>query len=169
MDKDYIKFLKEKLNTYYDIKENLEFNNLKFDLFAKYNQINSRYIGLKSISLYEYRNNEFLYMKNSKDFDMDEFNYIFEKFKENLDNIIDKENNHMSSLISFIFFVEDIDKDLFQKIKKFKYSKSFALGFKGWVDFGLCVINIKDKYIINNKKTIRYKELLNKDKSYKFI
>ncbi|MCT4585329.1 MAG: hypothetical protein N4A54_10425 [Peptostreptococcaceae bacterium] len=169
MNENYINFLQKKLNTYYDTKENLEYENLKFDLFAKYNQINSKYVGLKSISVYEYRNNEFLYIKNSKNFDMDEFNNIVEIFKKNLNSLIDKDNNHMSSLISFIFLVEDMDESLFKNIKKFSYSKSFSFGFKGWVDFGVSVINIKNRYIVNNKKTKVYKELFNMDKNYKFI
>lgn len=169
MNKDYINFLKKKLNTYYDVEEDLEFQNLKFDLFAKYNQINSKYIGLKSISVYEYRNNEFLYVKNSKNFDMDEFDIIVEMFKMNINNLIDKDNNHMSSLISFIFLVDDMDEDLFKYIKKFSYSKSFAFGFKGWVDFGVSIINLKDKYIVNNKKTKIYRDLFDIDKEYRFV
>ena len=60
---------------------------------------------------------------------------------------------HMSSIITGVIALDNKPStDIIDAIKKFKYHKGFAFGFKGWVDIRLILVTMDDKNIVTNKK-----------------
>ena len=59
----------------------------------------------------------------------------------------------MSSVITGVLLTNHKPKiEVIETIKKFKYHKGFAFGFKGWVDIRLILVTMDGECIVTNKK-----------------
>ncbi|MEA1975205.1 MAG: hypothetical protein U9N10_06550 [Bacillota bacterium] len=137
---NYIEILKEKLEKFYDLEENVSFGETTFDLVAIFNQKNARYFLLKELEYYSFDTNEYILFKkiNNK---IDFLNF-HELLKNNLKDIIVVDKNHMSSIITILIEKSfPIDDGTIKKIKKFKFHKSFKFGLEGWVNVRFIVID----------------------------
>ncbi|HOK63481.1 MAG TPA: hypothetical protein PK083_02385 [Soehngenia sp.] len=151
-DYRYLESLKLKLSRYYDIEDNFILNGAIFDIKAKCTVISERYFFTKnnvidSFNAYEY------YLVKIMD------SRHLEEFKNIVDNIINAlemyeiKDNHMRTVINIVFISsEHVENDVENYINKFKYSKSFKFGLKGWADVSLILINLYDNKILANKK-----------------
>ena len=75
-------------------------------------------------------------------------------------DIVKPDENHMSSAITGVLVTKHKPSaDIIDTIKKFKYHKGFAFGFKGWVDIRLILVTMEDNYIVTNKKGKEVKEV----------
>lgn len=151
MKTDYEAVLRERIATHYDIEESVNFD---YDLLASLNQRSSKYLATKNIEFYAFQNNEYiLYKKLHSEFTMDEFERMQSILQNKLDEIIEVNEEHMSSVITFLYEANlPKDRTLIQKINKFKFYKSFKFGLKGWVNVRLIVIDP----IINSGLSNRY-------------
>ena len=76
-----------------------------------------------------------------------------ESLIEILDILVEPNGEHMSSVITGVIVLENKpNMDIIDSVKKFKYHKGFAFGFKGWADIRLILVAMNDKYIVTNKK-----------------
>ena len=66
---EYSEFLKEKLGRYFDIEEDYSLGENQFNLFAAFNQRNAKYMMMKNLEIYAFKNNEYiLYKKLEREF-----------------------------------------------------------------------------------------------------
>ena len=77
-----------------------------------------------------------------------------DNFLENtIDQLVEPNMNHKQSYITYIKVVENgIPDNLIKNIKRFSYSKSFALGFMGWCDIRLIIVDLANNQVFANKK-----------------
>lgn len=149
----YIKKLSEKLSKNFDIHNNYEFDNLIFDLFAKSSIRNEKYFATKKTIIYAFENNELCFVKYSENFDNENYNEYINKLKNYIKNQIDPDTEHMSTMITGIIVVDKIyNRNLINKIRKFKYHKGFAFGFKGWLDMRLILVELEEEKVFGSKK-----------------
>jgi len=137
---NYIEILKEKLNRYYDLEENIIVGDLSFDLIATFNQKNARYLLLKELEYYSFDTNEYiLYKKIDNEINFTGFE---ELLKNNIKDIITVNKNHMSSIVTILLETSlSLNDNEIKKIKKFKFHKSFRFGLEGWANVRFIVIN----------------------------
>ena len=137
---NYIEVLKKKLERFYDLEENVSFDNITFDLFAIFNQKNARYFLLKELEYYSFDTNEYIFYKKIDD--AIDFTNFHNMVRNNLKDIIVVDKDHMSSIITILIEKSfPIDEETIKKIKKFKYHKSFRFGLEGWVNVRFIVID----------------------------
>jgi len=150
---EYKDYLKDKLGRYFDIEESYQLEGNDFELFAKFNQRNAKYMMMKNLEIFAFQNNEYiLYKKLDKGFGEDEFLMMKEVLNNHVEEIIDRNEEHMSSVITFIFETElPDDEAVIKAIKKFKYYKSFLFGLKGWVNGKIMLIDPVKQCGISNK------------------
>lgn len=148
---EYVDFLKVKLRRYFNIHENVKYDDMHFDLYAEFKKRNSRYMLSKKIEVYGFEENEFLFYKNiENEIKVEDIDKITLFLNDNLSNIIEVNNDHMSTLVTFILKVNTPINDMLKnKIEKFKYYKSFMFGFKGWVNCKIIVLDVNDEIITN--------------------
>lgn len=155
----------EKLSRYYDVEENIQISDIRFDAKGIYNQRNIQYMASKKIEIYAFQNNEFLFLKNIHDEKIKDF---LEKLtlwlKNNVDDMVDTNEEHMETLFNFIIEGNrDLTKEEEKLISKYKYYKSYCLGFRGWVNVKIFYINLKANLIYANKRGKGEKEKVLKD------
>jgi hypothetical protein len=145
--------LVKKFEVNFDIEYNRELSDVVFDFTGEFHQRSVKYMFMKAAEVYAYKNHEYVFykyvdykvtaatVKNIKDI-----------LNENIKDIIKMEEEHMASVITFIFSsTKSPDLEAQKAIKNFKYYKSFCLGFKGWVNVKLIFINIKTNEVFTNK------------------
>ncbi len=131
--------LKKNFSHLFNFEDNYVLGEYSFDLYAKFYQENLKYFGSKKVKIYEFNNNEHLFVKKIKDGNLD-IDYVNSCFLYMYDNFIKPDSNHMSSLITLIYVVESLDDEIKKKVKKFSFYKSYKFGFNGYVNGKLIVI-----------------------------
>ena len=152
----YIDITEDKLVNSFDVSRDFKIDGFDYDLFANYNIRNERFLLIRKAVIYAFENNEYILMKAYKSLDKNDYNEFTDNLIKSISVIVNPSREHMSSAITGVILVENIfeeDFDYIKKsIKKFKYNRGFAFGFKGWVDLRLILISIKDGIISVNKK-----------------
>lgn len=145
--------LRGKLNRYYDITDAETIGDMTFDFVARYHQRNSKYILKQSNAYYAFENNEFiLFKKLVHPFTEETFDAIERFFQNSATSLLSVDDEHMSSVVTIIIETPlPLETTLMKKIEKFKYYKSFMLGFKGWLHGGLMLINPLEEKGLSNK------------------
>ena len=151
--KEYLDNIEKKLEGYFDISKCYKINGYEYDLFAEYHLRTERYILSKKAVIYAMENNEYSLIKYFKSLDSNILNTYLDSLIKSIDIIVKPDENHMSSIITGVLVSEyKPDSYIVDTVKKFKYHKGFAFGFKGWVDIRLILVTIGDNYIVTNKK-----------------
>jgi hypothetical protein len=142
---EYKNNLIKKLERYYDIEEEVTIESHTFDLMATYSQKNAKYLLVKDFEYCSFNNNEYIFYKKIEDAQLNINN--FKAFlKNNLQEIVSIEKNHMSSLVTFLIETSfPLDHETISTIEKFKFHKSFRFGLDGWVNAQLIVIDPKQE------------------------
>lgn len=149
----YLENLEMKLSKYFDIEKPYSYLNTEYQLFAKSFIRSERYIASKKLTIYAIENNEFTFVKTFTKLE----EKGFEQFTENLlratEDYVDPHSEHMSTVITGIIVVEKgIEEGLRRMIEKFKFMRSFAFGFKGWVYIRLLVVDLDKGEVICNRR-----------------
>lgn len=142
MDKEFEKIKQNLINglkNNYDLEENVSLIGEEFDLSAQYNIRNSKFVMTKKVEIYAFRSEELLFFKGLREIDSEYLEGLKNRIKENIEKIINVDKEHMNTDLTFIFVVDELEKEMKKKIKRFKYHKSFKMGLKGWTNVKLFV------------------------------
>lgn len=151
--KNYMQTIEERLKTRFDIKKDFKSEHINANIFARYNVSNEKYIATKKNVLYKYENNEYFFVKKADSLDGKGMESYMESLKEISSVMVKPKEDHMSSLVCGVVVVDECeDEEVERLVKRFKYHKSFAWGFKGWVDIAIIMVYLNKSCVISNKK-----------------
>jgi len=150
----YLNNIEKKLIRSFDIKRDCIIAGVQYDMCAEYHLRNEKYVLVKSAVVYAFENNEYCMVKHFEQLDK----YLCKEFIENLvksvDIVVQPDSNHMSSMITGIIVTDEIFEmdgyEISQTVKRFKFNKQFAFGFKGWADIRLILVSLKGGVIATN-------------------
>lgn len=158
--KRYLEVIEKKLQNNFDIERNYKVGNYEFDLFAEYHLRMERYILLKKTVLDAIENNEYCLIKHFDNFTQQYLQTYINILINFIDEIVNPDESHMSSMITGVIVLDEQPNiEIIDTIKKFKYQKGFAFGFKGWVDIRLILVTMNDEYIVTSKKGKEVREV----------
>ncbi|MCF6462840.1 hypothetical protein [Clostridium sp. Cult1] len=150
---DYLETIERRLERSFDVVRNYIIDNYDYDFFAKYNSRTERYILTRKTVIDAMENNEYCFIKYFHEFNIDHLNKYKNSLIKMIDIFVKPTEEHMSSIITGVIALDNKPStDIIDAIKKFKYHKGFAFGFKGWVDIRLILVTMDDKNIVTNKK-----------------
>ena len=152
----YIENIEKKLKNNFDLTRNYDINGCFYDLFAEFHVRNERYFLVKKAVIYGVENNEYVLLKYFENINKDFCHDYTENLIKSIKDIVKPTNEHMCSIVTGVIVTDSIsneDSEYYKEfIKKFKYNKTFAFGYKGWVDLRLLLVSLKDGLISANKK-----------------
>lgn len=141
-------YFRECLSVYYDLLEN---SKARFDFIARYNERNSAYALKKELEYYAFENNEIIFYEKLDHLDEEKLMDIENIFYEGYEDYISKGKDHMATAMYYVIEVDSLpDEAVLRRVKKFRFYKSFRLGFEGWVNGSIIVINSGDNYGTSN-------------------
>jgi hypothetical protein len=149
----YLENVSEKLKYNFDFIENINYEDIEFSLTAKSNIRNERYVGSKKTVIYAYENNEYCFFKTIDNVSSVQIDKIAKVLKKAADEYVEPSDEHMSTTFTGIIVTkEPINSQLEEKIKKFKYQKSFKFGFHGWASVRLIVVELSTGKVIGSRE-----------------
>ncbi|WZL72402.1 hypothetical protein QBE52_15095 [Clostridiaceae bacterium 35-E11] len=149
----YLEDIEKRLKRNFDLKRDFVHKNMTIDLFAQYLLRNEKYVGSKKINIYAFENHEYCLIKHFSTLDIQKIQEYTGYLQSVIDDFVIPHEEHMSSVITGVIVADDnCSQEVIDRVKKFKYHKSFAFGFKGWVDIRLVLVLLDKGEVITNKK-----------------
>jgi len=150
----YLKDLEERYKYYYEVERDKEISGLKVDIFAKYSTEHFRQVLTKKIKIDQHYTKEYAMVKALSG--LGNKNEV-EEFSKYLKSLINKlftpSVDIMSTIINGVLVsTSGFSEEAVSFVKKFKFSKSFLLGIKGWCDIRFILIDLKGQKLYSNKK-----------------
>ncbi|WDC83716.1 hypothetical protein PL321_14265 [Caloramator sp. mosi_1] len=171
----YISLLAKKFERHFEIEYNKEILGLELDMFAKHYSLNGRTFLTKKDIIDSFENYEYVFVKYYSCLD----EYIAENFinflKETSKEFVKPTKNHMSTYLNGIILFDEVKSNSIDKLIKFKHSKTFLFGIRGWFDTRLLAVNLNGQDIICNregkglKRCIKLHLKIKKEGFYEFI
>lgn len=150
---EYLDNIEKKLERSFDIERDFILNDYHYDMFARFYSRTERYIITRKTVIDAIETNEYCFIKYFDEIDEDRFYQFTNLLIKSIDSIINFDDGHMSSIITGVIILDNKpNEDIIEEIKKFKFHKGFAFGFKGWVDIRLILVTMNQNYIVANKK-----------------
>lgn len=149
----------------FNIYENYTVNDYNFDFMGEYILTNSKYFLDKKKVIWSYDNREYVFAKELNNLSKDYLDKTLLTFTDYaMKNLVQVDENHMSTTITLFVSTNHIDEVLKSKIQKIKKRKSYMLGLKGYSSLRLILFNKSTNEFIYNcdsKDVIHfYKEVL---------
>ncbi len=149
----YLENVSEKLKYNFDFIDIPEFDGIKFSLAAKSNIRNERFVATKGTIIYAYENNEYCFIRIIDDITSEGLDETFNVLKKAMDDFVVPNDEHMSTVFTGIMLtMGNVDADLEDIIRKFKYQKSYKFGFHGWTSIRLVVVEITSGKVISSRE-----------------
>jgi len=150
----YLKDLEERYKYYYEVERDKEISGVKVDIFAKSSTEHFRQVLTKNIKIDKHYTKEYAMVKALSE--LGNKNEV-EDFSQFLIFSINKLSppsvDTMSTILNGILVsTSGFSEEAIRFGEKFKFSKSFLLGIKGWCDIRLILVDLKEEKLYSNKK-----------------
>ncbi|MFW6301847.1 MAG: hypothetical protein ACOC1W_04900 [Bacillota bacterium] len=148
--REYFNKIDEMLYHYFDLTLDKEIAGRSFDLYGFCRLDNERYIATRSVKIWEFIDYEHVLVRIVEDFSTDFYHQGF--LEELVEELVDPHPNHHQTYITLVEIVKkELGQEDIQWIRKFKYSRTFRLGLRGWCDVRLVVADISQEQVYTNK------------------
>ena len=150
----YLKDLEERYKYYYEVERDKEISGVKVDIFAKSSTEHFREVLTKSIKIDQHYTKEYAVVKGEKGFvDEDEVKEFSQFLISSINKFSPPSVNTMSTILNGILVsTSGFSEGAIKFGKKFKYSKTFLLGIKGWHDIRFILIDLKEEKLYSNQR-----------------
>jgi len=127
---------------------------LKVDIFAKSSTEHFRQVFTKNIKIDQHYTKEYAVVKTLKGMGSKSEVEHFSKFIKSLVNeLVNPSIEIMSTILNGVLIsASGFSEEAVNFAKKFKFSKSFLLGIKGWCDIRLILVDLKEEKLYSNQK-----------------
>ncbi|MEA5082871.1 MAG: hypothetical protein VB018_01820 [Lachnospiraceae bacterium] len=158
----FINSLLEAYETYFDIKKNIEIENIPIAAEAIFHSRSEKYVLVQSAKLWAVETNEYAYFITKEVSSAEEFKKLRDKVLEIGLKKIRPHNEHMYSYITMIYIAENIDEVTTKEIENFNCHKMFLLSLHGWMYFRIAAVDLSKNIIITNKRGREIKGIVKK-------
>jgi len=150
----YLRDLEERYKYYYEVERNKEILGVKLDIFAQSSTEHFRQVLTKKIKVDQHYTKEYAVVKAEKRFvDKNEVEEFSKFIKSLVNELVVPSVNTMYTIINGVLVsTSGFSEEAINFAEKFKFSKSFLLGLKGWCDIRLILIDLKGQKLYSNKK-----------------
>ena len=151
---EYLKDLEERYKYYYEIDRNKEISGVRVDIFARSSTEHFRQVLTKKIKIDQHYTKEYALVKAQKRFvDKNEIDRFSKFIKSLVDEMVNPSVDVMSTILNGVLVsTSGFSEEAVNFVKKFKFSKSFLMGIKGWCDIRLILVDLKEQKLYSNQK-----------------
>ncbi len=150
----YLKDLEERYKYYYEVERDKEIFGVKVDIFAKSSTEHFRQVLTKNIKIDQHYTKEYAAVKAEKKFvDKNEVEEFSKYLKSSINELFTPSVDTMSTILNGVLIsASGFSEEAIRFGEKFKFSKSFLLGIKGWCDIRLILVDLKEEKLYSNQK-----------------
>ncbi len=154
--KEYAGTIERKLQRSFDIARDHSINGARYDLFAEFRMRNERFILSKKAVIYAFENNEYCLMRYLPELTPEDAALFMDDIVGAVVDLVRPDGEHMSSVLTGVIVFGEGSGGAIAKaaeeVRKFRYHRSFSLGFRGWTDIRLLLVSLKEGVIAANKR-----------------
>lgn len=158
----FINSLLEAYKAYFDIKKNIQIDNIPMAAEAIFHSRSEKYVLVQSAKLWAVETNEYVYFITKEISSPQEFKKWRDKVLEVGMKKIKPHSEHMYSYITMIYIADNIDEEIAKEIEKFSCHKMFLLSLHGWMYFRIAAVDLSKNIIITNKKGREIRKIMKK-------
>jgi len=150
----YLKDLEERYKYYYEIERNKELLGEVVDIFASSCIEHFRHVLTKKIKIDQYYTREYAVVRAEDSLiDKNEIEKFTNFLKSLINNLVFPSTEVMSTTLSGILITTvGFSEAAIDFGQRFKYSRSFWLGIKGWCDIRLILVDLREEKLYSNNK-----------------
>jgi len=150
----YLRDLEERYKYYYETERNKEILGVRLDIFAKSSTEHFRQVLTKGIKIDQHYTKEYAVVNTLRGFIDKGAVENFSQFLKSLVNeLVTPLVDTMSTVLNGVLVsTSGFSEEAVSFAKKFKFSKSFLLGIKGWCEIRLILVDLKKEELYSNQK-----------------
>lgn len=148
----YLEALLDMHETYYDVERAHDFAGRSFEGYAEFHAESSQYVLAKRARLWGVNTHEYLFFKVLDRASADEVRELVDFMTTRALDKIELNPEHMTSYLTLVIIASETDEEVDRLVRTTRFRKSFALGFRGWTDLRMALVDLSDCRIIANKQ-----------------
>lgn len=147
--------------SYYNIKRDEDVLP-PFAAEAVFHSHNEQYVLIKSAKLSEQDSNEFVFFANEEHLDVQRLAQLDETaWNAGLSRVV-PHKNHRNSDVTLVIIADTVSKEAVSAIKKLHHYKSYRMGFQGWSNYRIIVLENSSGILTYNRQGRELKKLYRK-------
>ena len=135
---------------FFDVHRDYEFAGKSFPGFAEFHSFGEQYVLVKRAKLWEANSHEYLFFTFAETFDEAQLDEWVWFMKERGLEKVTSEPNHMSSGLALVVIADDCMEGARRAVRRVRFRKNFALGFRGWADLRVVVADLSTRCVYAN-------------------
>ncbi len=148
--KKYLDMLMDMYYNYFDLYEEKEVAGELFDLYAYCEITNERYMGTRSLKIYQYNDFEHSLVRSGEKFSREYIEDDF--FARCIDELVEVQSGHHQSYLTYVQIVSTpLTEAEISLVENYSYSTSFWLGLRGWCDLRLIAVDLAGMEVYANQ------------------
>ncbi len=127
---------------YYDIRRDYLFEGKQFPAFAEFHTYGEKYVLTKRAKLWEVNTHDFMFFEIVDELDENQLSSAVDFITTKALRKVNPSSNHMSSALTLVIIANRCSDEAFKRVKSIRFRKNFWLGFRGWTDLRLAVVDL---------------------------
>lgn len=157
---EYIQIVLKKFYKNFNVVEPYKIGDIVFPYAAIYKERNERYFGSKKIVLDAVENNEICLFTHRNCIHSGHFKELALHLEASVKTLVKPTWEHMSTMITCIMITDSItDVALIQRVKKYRYGKSFLFNLNGWAKIRFILVDLSHETIYCSREGDKVKKV----------
>lgn len=137
-------------DTWFDVERSYSFEDYTFPGYAEFHSEAEKYVLSKRAKLWGVNVHEYLFFVLEDYLTTNAFDTYRAFMTTSALKKVQLNDEHMTSYVSLVIVANSLAPNVDSQVKKTRFRKNFALGFKGWADLRLAVVDLKNQRVITN-------------------
>lgn len=136
--------------TWFDVERNYGFEGRVFPGYAAFHSEAEQYVLTKRAKLWGVNVHEYMFFVLEDCLTRDKLEAYRDIMTSKALKKVQLNDEHMTSYLSLVVVTDSLAPGVAEQIKKTRFRKNFAFGFKGWADLRLAVVDLANRSVITN-------------------
>ena len=163
MREDFLNRVIAAHESFYDIRRDYLFEGHRFPAFAEFHTYGEQYVLVKRAKMWEVNTHDFMFFEFADLLDTASLDAWVEFMTTKAIRKVNAGPNHMSSALTLVIIANQCTDEAFKRVKSIRFRKNYRLGFRGWTDLRLAVVDLSreaNKAVVTNAAGKQLKETL---------
>lgn len=134
----------------FDITAPFSLGGVDFDAMAAFHQSAEKYVLSKKAKIWGYSTHEYIFFKQATFLGLPQLDDLVERVESSGMSLVRPDDDHMASYLTLVVVAAECEAGIPRHVKRTRFRKNLALGFKGWVDLRVAVVDVGGKQIYTN-------------------
>ena len=135
---------------WFDVSRDYAFAGRVFPGYAEFHSSAERYVLVKRAKLWEVNAHEYLFFEVTERLTAPLFEELVAFMTTEALAKVQLNPEHMTSYLSLVIIADEVDEGLRKTVKRTRFRKNFKLGFEGWADLRVAVVDLATSSIVTN-------------------